>query len=87
MLTSSPTRSYDFDNLDAVPEDCLVVFCVATYGEGEPTDNAVGLMDFLKEDEIEFSKGGSSLENLNYVVFGRTFPTPLPERSRASLVC
>ncbi|SGY13741.1 BQ5605_C010g05960 [Microbotryum silenes-dioicae] len=60
---------YDFETLDQVPEDALVVFCVATYGEGEPTDNAVGLMDFLKGDTIELSKGGDSLENLNYVIF------------------
>lgn len=64
--------SYDFDNLDQVPEDSLVVFCMATYGEGEPTDNAVQLMEFIKEDSVEFSKG-STLENLRYVVFGRKF--------------
>lgn len=64
-------HSYDFDNLDQVPNDCLVVFCVATYGEGEPTDNAVALMDFLRADDIAFSDGGNSLENLNYVVFAR----------------
>ena len=60
---------YDFDNLDTVPEDALVVFSVATYGEGEPTDNAVALMDFLKEDP-QFTNG-STLENLHYVIFGR----------------
>ena len=60
---------YDFDNLDTVPEDALVVFCMATYGEGEPTDNAVALMDFLKEDP-QFTNG-STLENLHYVIFGR----------------
>lgn len=43
---------------------------MATYGEGEPTDNAVALMDFLKEDEPSFSKGGD-LSNLHYVVFAR----------------
>ncbi|GAA5829377.1 hypothetical protein JCM3766R1_001078 [Sporobolomyces carnicolor] len=62
-------EDYDFDNLDQVPEDSLVVFCMATYGEGEPTDNAVQLMEFIKEDSVEFSKG-STLENLRYVVFG-----------------
>ncbi|GAA5861124.1 hypothetical protein JCM1840_003088 [Sporobolomyces johnsonii] len=62
-------EEYDFDNLDQVPEDCLVVFCMATYGEGEPTDNAVPLMDFLKEDGVQFSNG-STLNNLRYVVFG-----------------
>lgn len=43
---------------------------MATYGEGEPTDNAVALMDFLKEDP-QFTNG-STLENLHYVIFGRT---------------
>ncbi|KAK4054683.1 hypothetical protein OIO90_003495 [Microbotryomycetes sp. JL221] len=62
-------EDYDFETLDAVPEDSLVVFCVATYGEGEPTDNAVAMFDFLKGDDIAFSKGGSSLDNLRYVVF------------------
>ncbi|GAA5971327.1 hypothetical protein JCM8115_001001 [Rhodotorula mucilaginosa] len=61
-------EEYDFDNLDTVPEDALVVFSVATYGEGEPTDNAVALMDFLKEDP-QFTNG-STLENLHYVIFG-----------------
>lgn len=41
---------------------------MATYGEGEPTDNAVALMDFLKEPSFE--SGATSLDNLNYVVFG-----------------
>jgi NADPH-ferrihemoprotein reductase len=62
------TRRYDFENLDQVPADSLVVFCVATYGEGESTDNAVAMMDFLKEDEPSFSNGGD-LSNLNYVIF------------------
>ncbi|KAK4700267.1 NADPH-ferrihemoprotein reductase, partial [Phenoliferia sp. Uapishka_3] len=61
-------EDYDFDNLDQVPEDALVVFCVATYGEGEPTDNSVAMMDFLKEDDVQFSNG-STLDNLHYVVF------------------
>ena len=29
-------------------------------------------MDFLKEDDVQFSNG-SSLENLHYVVFARAF--------------
>jgi NADPH-ferrihemoprotein reductase len=35
---------------------------------GEPTDNAVALMDFLKEPQL--ASGESGLNDLNYVVFG-----------------
>jgi hypothetical protein len=45
--------------------DALVLFCVATYGEGEPTDNARDFHDWLKEAEKENSV---SLSNLKYSV-------------------
>lgn len=59
----------DFTKLDSVPENCLVIFFMATYGEGEPTDNANQLMELLEDDAAEFSQG-SSLEGLKYAVFG-----------------
>ncbi|KAH7910840.1 hypothetical protein BJ138DRAFT_1007927 [Hygrophoropsis aurantiaca] len=62
-------EEYDFENLDQVPEDCAVFFVVATYGEGEPTDNAVELMRSLTDDSFEFSNGERKLEGLKYVVF------------------
>lgn len=43
---------------------------MATYGEGEPTDNAAGLMEFISDEGVTFSEGADRLENLNYVVFG-----------------
>jgi sulfite reductase alpha subunit-like flavoprotein len=46
-----------------------VIFVMATYGEGEPTDNAVGLMEFLKNDEVTFSEGGNRLDGMKYTVF------------------
>lgn len=61
-------QRYDFDNLDAVPEDTAVIFVMATYGEGEPTDNAVQLMEFIKEESVSFSQG-DRIDNLKYVVF------------------
>lgn len=59
----------EMENLDALPEDCAVVFVMATYGEGEPTDNAVPMMEFLKDPDVSFTNG-SSLENVHYVAFG-----------------
>ncbi|KDQ62204.1 hypothetical protein JAAARDRAFT_122032 [Jaapia argillacea MUCL 33604] len=63
-------EEYDFENLDQVPEDCAVIFVMATYGEGEPTDNSVTLMENLKDKSFEFSNGEHKLEGLKYVVFG-----------------
>jgi NADPH-ferrihemoprotein reductase len=63
-------EEHDFSNLDQVPNDKVVFFVVATYGEGEPTDNAQPMMEFLMDENVEFSQGGNTLENLNYVVFG-----------------
>ncbi|EJU03228.1 cytochrome P450 oxidoreductase, partial [Dacryopinax primogenitus] len=63
-------EEYDFENLDKIPEDCVAFFVMATYGEGEPTDNAVTLMENLEDESFEFSGGEHKLPNLRYVVFG-----------------
>ena len=67
-------EDYDFDNLDTFPEDKLAVFVLATYGEGEPTDNAVEFYEFIGSEDINFSEGGGAddkpLANLKYVAFG-----------------
>ncbi|KAI9259678.1 hypothetical protein BDA99DRAFT_513913 [Phascolomyces articulosus] len=60
---------YDMTYLDAVPSDNLVVFVMATYGEGEPTDNSVEFWELLTGEEPEFSES-TTLENLRYIVFG-----------------
>ncbi|KAJ7695704.1 hypothetical protein B0H17DRAFT_1055278 [Mycena rosella] len=62
-------EEYDFETLDQLPEDCAVFFVMATYGEGEPTDNAVQLMQNLQDEAFEFSNGEHKLEGLKYVVF------------------
>ncbi|KAG2230720.1 hypothetical protein INT48_004773 [Thamnidium elegans] len=64
---------YDLSYLDQVPEDCLVFFVMATYGEGEPTDNAVDFWDLVSEETPQFSGNDSDekpLNNLRYVAFG-----------------
>ncbi|KAL0075352.1 NADPH-dependent cytochrome P450 oxidoreductase [Phycomyces blakesleeanus] len=65
---------YDLSYLDTVSPDMLVFFIMATYGEGEPTDNAVEFWELVTEEEPAFSKDESdpttSLKNLRYVMFG-----------------
>jgi len=67
-------EDYDFDNLDSFPDDRIAMFVLATYGEGEPTDNAVDFYEFIIGDDISFSNGGSvdekPLSNLKFVAFG-----------------
>ncbi|PHH72644.1 hypothetical protein CDD83_4902 [Cordyceps sp. RAO-2017] len=64
-------EEYDYDNLDAVPSDKVVMFVLATYGEGEPTDNAVEFYEFITADDVSLSESNDPpLDNLNYVAFG-----------------
>ncbi|XP_071481377.1 NADPH--cytochrome P450 reductase-like [Diadema antillarum] len=44
-------------------ENSLVIFCMATYGEGDPTDNAQEFYDWLQE-------GNGDLTGVKYAVFG-----------------
>ncbi|XP_026495068.1 NADPH--cytochrome P450 reductase isoform X1 [Vanessa tameamea] len=67
---------YKMKGMVADPEECdmeeltklrdipnsLAVFCLATYGEGDPTDNAMDFIEWLKNDP--------DLSGLNYAVFG-----------------
>jgi len=67
-------EEYDFEDLDNLPEDKVAFFVLATYGEGEPTDNAVDFMEFIGNEDSTFSKGATAadkpLTNLKYVAFG-----------------
>lgn len=54
-------ENYDPTNL---VNEIFCIFVVATYGEGEPTDNAKDFYDWLMSEEAE------SLNNLQYTVFG-----------------
>lgn len=64
-------EDYDFENLDTVPEDKILMFVLATYGEGEPTDNAVDFYEFITGEEPSFSNSNEpALGNLKYVAFG-----------------
>lgn len=62
---------YDFDTLDTIPENKIVMFVLASYGEGEPTDNAVQFYEFITGDDVAFSESNTPpLQNLAYVAFG-----------------
>ncbi|ESO97377.1 hypothetical protein LOTGIDRAFT_187717 [Lottia gigantea] len=74
-LAKDATR-YGMKGMVADPEECdmedlsqlrdiensLVIFCLATYGEGDPTDNAQEFYDFLQS-------GGADLDDVKYAVF------------------
>ena len=42
-------------------ENSLAIFCMATYGEGDPTDNAQEFFDWLTD-------GSAELEGVNFAV-------------------
>lgn len=69
-------EDYDYENLDQFPGDKIAMFVLATYGEGEPTDNAVEFYEFMKADDVQFSQSAESdepnrpLKSLKYVTFG-----------------
>jgi len=55
----------DMSDLSALPSSIpehLVVLCMATYGEGDPTDNAAEFYQMLQDQEMD-------LEGLRYCVF------------------
>ncbi|XP_028937525.1 NADPH--cytochrome P450 reductase isoform X1 [Ornithorhynchus anatinus] len=58
-------EEYDLADLTSLSEieNSLAVFCMATYGEGDPTDNAQDFYDWLQETDVDLS-------GLRFAVFG-----------------
>ena len=48
---------------EEIGKPCLAVFMMATYGEGDPTDNAMEFNEKLENDEL-------TIDGLKYAVFG-----------------
>lgn len=62
-------EDYDIKHLSAVSSDKIVIFVLATYGEGEPTDNAADFYDFIVDEDPAF-ENGTTLDDLRYSAFG-----------------
>lgn len=62
-VLTADLADYDYDNLQDLDPNALLFFLVATYGEGEPTDNAVEFFNWLENDADHMS-------NVRYAVFG-----------------
>ena len=62
-VLNADLADFDFDNLPDLEPHCLMFFVVATYGEGEPTDNAVEFFNWLDNE-------ADDMANLKYTVFG-----------------
>ncbi|KAM9117491.1 NADPH--cytochrome P450 reductase isoform 1-T4 [Pangshura tecta] len=62
---SADPEEYDLSDLSRLSEidNFLAVFCMATYGEGDPTDNAQDFYDWLQETDTD-------LTGLKFAVFG-----------------
>uniref|UniRef100_A0A1D1XMN8 NADPH--cytochrome P450 reductase n=1 Tax=Anthurium amnicola TaxID=1678845 RepID=A0A1D1XMN8_9ARAE len=63
----------DMTLLDKFPRNCVAFFLMATYGEGEPTDDAVDFWEMITSESPEFSEGApveeKPLSSLRYVIF------------------
>ncbi|KAG7384131.1 hypothetical protein PHYPSEUDO_002915 [Phytophthora pseudosyringae] len=58
----------DYDAAEKLKGEKLVIFVMATYGEGDPTDNAVDFVAFLKDKERVL--GERALAGVHFTVFG-----------------
>jgi NADPH-ferrihemoprotein reductase len=64
---------YDYDTLVNFSKDKIAIFVLSSYGEGEPTDNAVGFFEFITGENPAFSdssEGDQALQNMKYAAFG-----------------
>ncbi|XP_038141891.1 S-adenosyl-L-methionine-dependent tRNA 4-demethylwyosine synthase TYW1 isoform X2 [Cyprinodon tularosa] len=64
----------DYDPDDRLADECssksVCVFLVATYTDGQPTENAEWFCKWLEEASTDFRYGNTFLKGLRYAVFG-----------------
>jgi len=59
-------EDYEADGMEQLADEPFVIFLMATHGEGDPTDNAIGFTNWLSSKEREEGE----LSNVKYSVFG-----------------
>ncbi|KAK1762423.1 hypothetical protein QBC33DRAFT_601515 [Phialemonium atrogriseum] len=64
-VLTADLSDYDVDTITLIPESKLAIFMLSTFGEGDPSDNATALWEWLRNDASEVR-----LQNLRYVAFG-----------------
>lgn len=62
--------NYEPKSLSSVPRGNVVIFIVATYGEGNPPDSAVELDDYLRQLSQAGPASCTELQHLQYLIFG-----------------
>ncbi|CVK91939.1 probable NCP1-NADPH-cytochrome P450 reductase [Fusarium mangiferae] len=73
LLFQTSTKAKSFGNLHKLPENTIVFFILASYGDGEPTDNSEQFYNLLtnKDDNGPFDRlREHGLQNLSYSAFG-----------------
>ena len=60
-------EDFDYDDLLSLPEDKVAIFLLATYGEGEPTDNAIAFDKYCNSLKRSIDAVATSL---HYAAFG-----------------
>ncbi|KAH7129691.1 NADPH cytochrome P450 oxidoreductase [Dactylonectria estremocensis] len=63
---------FDYETLSTFAKENVAVFVLSSYGEGEPTDNALGFFDFMTQDPIfsDSDRLDCPLQDMTYAAFG-----------------
>ncbi|EFY84585.1 NADPH-cytochrome P450 reductase [Metarhizium acridum CQMa 102] len=70
IVIANPAE-YNFDRLDKLATDKIVVFVLATTGDGKPTENATNLFNSVAGEAPALLRlGNSPLQSLKFMIFG-----------------